>query len=142
MNLTQNPILCARTLVVNEHGQVLLVQRSQGSALAGDWELPGGKIDAGEDPRTAARRELHEETGLVVSLDPEPFCDYQGLHSGRILRAAFYRSFIQGQAKVTLNAREHSDWTWQNPERAIAYPLTESARKALGHYLASSLLSL
>jgi mutator protein MutT len=43
-------------------------QRPPGSALAGCWEFPGGKLEAGESPEDAARRECREETGLEVEL--------------------------------------------------------------------------
>ena len=45
--------------------QVLLLQRAEGSALAGQYFPPGGLVDPGEDPWDAAQRELREETGLV-----------------------------------------------------------------------------
>lgn len=49
------------------HGRrVLLVQRPARGPLPGLWEFPGGKIEAGETPEAAVRRELHEEAGLAV----------------------------------------------------------------------------
>ncbi len=45
-------------------GLVLVARRPEGVHLAGTWEFPGGKIEAGEEPAAAARRELAEETGL------------------------------------------------------------------------------
>ena len=50
--------------IVIEHGKVLLSRRKKGSHLAGLWEFPGGKAEAGEDPRAALRRELEEELGI------------------------------------------------------------------------------
>ncbi len=50
--------------VILEGGRVLLTQRKAGTHLAGAWEFPGGKVEAGEDPREALRRELREEVGL------------------------------------------------------------------------------
>jgi 8-oxo-dGTP diphosphatase len=50
--------------VIVERGRVLLTQRKAGAHLAGAWEFPGGKVEAGEDPRAALRRELAEELGI------------------------------------------------------------------------------
>lgn len=54
--------------IVIESGKVLLSRRKKGSHLAGAWELPGGKVEAAEDPRAALRRELEEELGIVVTV--------------------------------------------------------------------------
>jgi 8-oxo-dGTP diphosphatase len=54
--------------VVVEGDQVLLTRRKPGTHLAGAWEFPGGKVEPGEDPRAALRRELDEELGIDVSV--------------------------------------------------------------------------
>ena len=47
-------------------GRVLVAQRPEGKALAGLWEFPGGKVEAGERPEETLIRELAEELGIVV----------------------------------------------------------------------------
>jgi 8-oxo-dGTP diphosphatase len=62
---------------------VLVQRRPPGSSLAGLWEFPGGKPEAGESPESALARELMEELGIVVQTDDlvasafasEPLCD-------------------------------------------------------------------
>ena len=52
--------------VVEHENQFLIGQRPAGVPLAGLWEFPGGKIEAGESPEAAAARECLEETGLAI----------------------------------------------------------------------------
>jgi len=58
--------------VVERDGWFLVGRRPEGVALAGLWEFPGGKIEQGESPETAAARECLEEAGVHV----EPLFQY------------------------------------------------------------------
>lgn len=51
-------------VIQNINGEVLLSRRQPGRHQAGKWEFPGGKVEAGEEPRAALVRELHEELGI------------------------------------------------------------------------------
>ncbi|OLB99624.1 MAG: hypothetical protein AUH30_04895 [Candidatus Rokubacteria bacterium 13_1_40CM_68_15] len=51
-------------VIVDRRGRLLLQQRSDG----GQWGLPGGSVEIGESLAEAVRREVHEETGLVVAV--------------------------------------------------------------------------
>ncbi len=53
------PVMAAGGLVVNKEGKILFIYRNN------KWDLPKGKIDAGEEVETAALREVNEECGLV-----------------------------------------------------------------------------
>lgn len=59
-------LLVAACALVDADGRVLLAQRPAGKNMAGLWEFPGGKIEAGESPEAALVRELREELGIEV----------------------------------------------------------------------------
>src|SRR3546814_19871686 len=52
--------------LVDADGRVLIAQRPVGKIAAGQWEFPGGKIEAGESAHDALVRELREEIGIEV----------------------------------------------------------------------------
>lgn len=53
-------------VLLDHNRRVLLAQRPVGKHLAGFWEFPGGKLEAGETPLAALARELQEELGIHV----------------------------------------------------------------------------
>ena len=59
-------VLVAACALIDTDGRVLLSERPAGKQLAGLWEFPGGKIEAGERPEETLIRELKEELGIVV----------------------------------------------------------------------------
>jgi 8-oxo-dGTP diphosphatase len=60
-------MLVAAVALVDADGRVLIAQRPEGKSMAGLWEFPGGKVDAGETPEQALVRELHEELGIETA---------------------------------------------------------------------------
>jgi ADP-ribose pyrophosphatase YjhB (NUDIX family) len=54
--------------VEDEHGRILMIRRGPRATQPGLWAVPAGYVDYGEDVRTAAARELLEETGLVAEI--------------------------------------------------------------------------
>lgn len=56
---------------LTRHGRVLCAQRPQQGELPGLWEFPGGKIEPGEQPIDALRRELREELSVDVEIGDE-----------------------------------------------------------------------
>ena len=59
-------LLVVAAAMIDADGRVLVQQRPPGKPMAGLWEFPGGKIDVGETPEAALRRELAEELGISI----------------------------------------------------------------------------
>tara|TARA_R110002072_G_scaffold1429_6_gene12063 strand:+ start:99 stop:512 length:414 start_codon:yes stop_codon:yes gene_type:complete len=57
-------IYVAACALVDADKRVLIARRPEGKPMAGLWEFPGGKIEAGETPERALMRELREELGV------------------------------------------------------------------------------
>ena len=57
-------LLVAACALIDADGRILMSQRPEGKAHAGQWEFPGGKLEAGERPEDAIVRELREELGI------------------------------------------------------------------------------
>ena len=63
-------LLVAACALIDADGRVLICQRPQGKQLAGLWEFPGGKVEAGESLQQALQRELREELNVDVTVGP------------------------------------------------------------------------
>ena len=78
--------------LIDADGRVLVAQRPEGKSMAGLWEFPGGKVDAGEKPEAALVRELREELGIDTTascLAPLTFAShpYENFHLLMLLYA-------------------------------------------------------
>ena len=57
--------------LILQDGKVLICQRTRHQPMPLKWEFPGGKIEDGEQPRDALRRELDEELGIAATIGEE-----------------------------------------------------------------------
>jgi 8-oxo-dGTP diphosphatase len=92
-------IVAAGVLIDGE--RVLLSQRRADTHLAGMWEFPGGKVESGEDPREALRRELEEELGvdaIVGDIVDVAFHRYDDANKAVLL--LFYEATLTTESKA------------------------------------------
>lgn len=114
-------VLVAACALVDGDGRVLLARRPEGKPLAGLWEFPGGKVEAGETPETSLIRELREELGIDVAkacLAPLTFAShaYEDFH---LLMPLYVCRRWQG----TVQALEGQALEWVRPNRMCEYPM-------------------
>jgi 8-oxo-dGTP pyrophosphatase MutT (NUDIX family) len=121
--------LAVARAAVERDGRLLLVRRAAWDSLPGAWELPGGKVDAGETAELAAARELAEETGLAAAAADRWFEVVVRSPSGRQVREVIYRVDAAGAPVLSF---EHDALVWQHPDAPAPGPLTRSAAAALG----------
>jgi 8-oxo-dGTP diphosphatase len=123
--MLRNRIEVAVCIVRDAKGRVLLAERTPRQLAAGFWEIPGGKIDAGESALHAARRELLEEVGLEAH-DLRPWIDYAHAFATRTVHLHF---FLAERWSGTAHGREGQRIAWIEPGQAPPGPLLASNRR-------------
>jgi 8-oxo-dGTP diphosphatase len=118
-------ILVVAVALVDTDGRVLIAQRPEGKNMAGLWEFPGGKVEAGERPEDALIRELAEELGITVKeacLAPFTFAShtYDSFH---LLMPLYVCRRWEG----TPQSRHHAALKWVRPKDLMSgigeYPM-------------------
>jgi 8-oxo-dGTP diphosphatase len=102
LSLYDTPPIVGVGVVIRKDGQILLGLR-KGSHGAGEWGLPGGKVDPGESPIQAAAREVYEEHEILVSgLRPLPFWSYDEFpaHRRHFLTTFVVCEWLSGEPRI------------------------------------------
>jgi 8-oxo-dGTP pyrophosphatase MutT (NUDIX family) len=92
--------------VLIDDGRVLLLLNERG-----EWDLPGGRPDPGEDHRAALAREVREEAGLAVEVGARLDEHLFEVLPQRFVRIVAYACRLAGAGEVVLSA-EHLDTRW------------------------------
>ncbi|HKK26640.1 MAG TPA: 8-oxo-dGTP diphosphatase MutT [Gemmatimonadota bacterium] len=100
------------TAVVWREGRVLITRRPPEGLLGGLWEFPGGKVEEGETPRQAARRELWEELGIEIETGEALGRVEHAYSHFRITLHAFHARLVSGEPQP----READALAWAAPE--------------------------
>ncbi len=114
-------LLVAAAALVDVDGRVLICQRPEGKALAGLWEFPGGKLEAGESPEACLIRELKEELDIEVAqscLAPFVFSSH-AYNSFHLLMPLFLCRRWSG----VIRPLEHEAIAWVKPGQMSDYPM-------------------
>lgn len=97
--------------VITRDGKVLCAQRGEGGQLAGAWEFPGGKLEPGEQPEAALRREIHEELECTIEVGQEVTTTTYDYDFARITLTTYWSTLTKGTPQAT----EHAELRWVAP---------------------------
>ena len=115
-----NQGIAVKAVIENNDGEILVMKRSGISAhSSNEWDIPGGRIDPGEDPFTALERECMEEVGMEVKIGKPLGVNYFTRDDGQIIIMIIFVCNAQDQ-KVVLS-EEHSEYQWIERERVGEY---------------------
>jgi 8-oxo-dGTP diphosphatase len=124
-------VLVAACALVDVDGRVLLTRRPEGKTMAGLWEFPGGKVEAGELPEQSLIRELKEELGIdvnVACIAPLTFAShrYDDFHLLMPL-------WICRRWEGIVTANEGQELAWVRPLRLRDYPMPPADEPLIPH---------
>ena len=127
-------VLVAACALIDADGRVLIAQRPEGKPMAGLWEFPGGKVEAGERPEQTLIRELREELGISVSepcLAPLTFAShaYPDFH---LLMPLYVCRRWEG----TVAPAEGQQLAWVKPNRLRDYDMPPADVPLISHLMA------
>jgi 8-oxo-dGTP diphosphatase len=127
-------VLVVACALIDADGRILLAQRPPGRSLAGLWEFPGGKLEAGERPEQALIRELAEELGITVAeacLAPLTFAShaYPDFH---LLMPLYVCRRWEG----IVTPREGQNLAWVRPNRLRDYEMPPADAPLIPHLMA------
>jgi 8-oxo-dGTP diphosphatase len=124
-------VLVAACALVDADGRVLIAQRPPGRSMAGLWEFPGGKVEAGETPEASLIRELNEELGVVVNeacLAPLTFASHRYADFHLLMPLYVCRRW-----EGLVRAQEGQELAWVTPNRLKDYPMPPADVPLISH---------
>jgi 8-oxo-dGTP diphosphatase len=129
--------LSVRAIICDEKGNCLLLRRSsQCTYFAGQWEWPGGKVDAKEDFATALERETAEETGLTVEITKLAGATHHELPRVNVVLLCMEARVVSGELELS---EEHEASAWVALKSLSDWDLTDQARDFMVLYGAAAL---
>ena len=123
-------------LIVKD-GKVLVCQRTRHQTMPLKWEFPGGKIEEGEQPRDALRRELEEELGILATVGDEVARIQHEYPNGGMVELRFY---VVREYQREIENLIFKDLQWAAPKDLPAYDFLEADRTLVRDLAAGKLL--
>lgn len=111
--------------VVFRKDRVLILRRKTERLLGGLWEFPGGKIQTGETPQEACRREVREEVSLGILVERHLARIRHGYTHFRIEADVFLCRHVKGRVRK----KEHTAHRWVRPRDLDRFPFPGANRK-------------
>jgi 8-oxo-dGTP diphosphatase len=109
--------------LIMKDGKVLVCQRTRHQTMPLKWEFPGGKIEEGEQPRDALRRELDEELGIDARIGEEVARIHHKYKNGGAVELRFY---AVKEYKGELENRIFRDIRWARRSELPTYDFLEA----------------
>jgi len=123
--------------LIVKQGKVLVCQRTRHQTMPLKWEFPGGKIEEGEQPRSALRRELEEELGILATVGDEVRRIQHEYPNGGMVELRF---FIVREYQREIENRIFRDIQWAEPKDLPAYDFLEADLTLVKELAAGKLL--
>jgi 8-oxo-dGTP diphosphatase len=109
--------------LIMRDGKLLVCQRTRHQTMPLKWEFPGGKIEEGEQPRDALRRELDEELGIQATIGDELARIQHEYPNGGMVELRF---FIVRDYNGELENRIFKDIQWAEPKDLPRFDFLEA----------------
>lgn len=126
----------AAALIVQD-GKVLICQRTRHQPFPLQWEFPGGKIEQGEQPRDALKRELDEELGIDAEVQDEVARIQHDYGTGNSVELRFY---LVHKYVGEIENRIFRDVRWVQRAQLKEYEFLEADRELIGQIAAGKII--
>jgi 8-oxo-dGTP diphosphatase len=123
--------------VIEQNGKLLVCQRTRHQTMPLKWEFPGGKIEEGEQPRDALRRELDEELGIRATIGDEIARLRHTYPNGSMVELRF---FLVREYDGEIENRIFRDMQWSAPKDLASYDFLEADASLVKDLAAGRLL--
>ena len=120
--MLSQPDLIVVAGVIEREGKILICQRKPSGRHPLKWEFPGGKVEPGEDPAAALKRELREELAIDTEVGAELALHTVRYGDGPLIHLRFYSV---GAYRGELRNLDFAQVVWASPETLLDYDFLE-----------------